>query len=441
MLAFFCTTTQASPVTTPSSVLAALAIILLDLTGRAGLDKMLAWTSTPETIALWAQLQSVVDLVVGVAAAGVIQGLSVMVAQARSPLEAPLLLRHALKLGLFTSLCLALLVMLFATPLSTQLTQGNAPASLFWITACSGCLTVLPATLNGYWLGQHQQLKMLLLACLGSLVWVAVALAAWLELDMQVLLLMQCLALAVIAVLTVRHMYRLTSYATLSGHAQTYSGKLAAFIPVGLSIGILSPASMLLIRSLLSSTLSWHDVGVLQALWRTTDWVTATAAGVLSLVFLPRFSNTYGYTHFKNEVIRAGLLVSIPTAGMLLLIWTNQRHMLAALYDARFAISDATVWWFVLGCWLRILSWVFLFGLFAAHRTRLIAAGEFCSLPLYALLLWLFADGMTLERAAQLFAASYLAYLAFNALALLWARQTAPPAHIPPTVSILPPPG
>jgi hypothetical protein len=46
-------------------------------------------------------------------------------------------------------------------------------------------------------------------------------------------------------------------------------------------------------------------------------------------------------------------------------------------------------------------------------------AGEVLSLPLYALLLWLFADGMTLERAALLYLTSFLAYLGFNAIGLV----------------------
>ena len=150
---------------------------------------------------------------------------------------------------------------------------------------------------------------------------------------------------------------------------------------------------MLLVRGILSGSLSWSDVGFLQALWRSTEWVTATAAGVLSLIFLPRFSATYGSMRFKTEMMRAGRMVLIPAAGLLLLIFFNQRALLAALYDPRFAVSDQTAALIMLGCWIRIASWLFLFGLFAAHRTWLIVAGEVLSLPLFALLLWLYAKG------------------------------------------------
>jgi hypothetical protein len=96
----------------------------------------------------------------------------------------------------------------------------------------------------------------------------------------------------------------------------------------------------------------------------------------------------------------------------------NQRSLLALLYDKRFVVSDAAVAWLMLGSWVRIASWLFLFGLFAAQRTRMIIGGEILSLPLYALLLWLFSAGMTLERSAMLYLLSYLAYLVFNLTAL-----------------------
>jgi len=235
----------------------------------------------------------------------------------------------------------------------------------------------------------------------------------------------QCGLLLIIGSAIWRYLRKLSRAGEKHENETEYFCKLVKFVPVGLAIGIMSPVSMLLIRTLLSGMLSWGDVGFMQALWRSTEWVTATAAGVLSLVFLPRFSSTYGSARFKSEILRAGMIVMIPAACLLLLIYLNQRAMLAALYDARFVVSNETAALFMLGCWIRIASWLFLFGLFAAHRTWLIVAGEILSLPLFALLLWLFADGMTLELAAQLYLASYLAYLGFNAAALLHSSRKA----------------
>lgn len=412
--------------TSIQSVLASFIIILIDLLGRAGLDKVLALAGGPPMVALWAQLQSVVELVGAVTTAGVLQGLTVLITQVSESRDEHSLLRDALKLGLGTSLAVALVVALASPELAVWLTQGRIATDLFLLAALAGCSAIVPATLNAYWLGKHQQQRMLGLALLTSLVLLLVAASAWFGMSLRILIWVQSLALAILGLVIWRYMHKLSEPPGDKKAGAEYFRKLLRFVPVGLVIGIMSPVSMLLVRSMLSGSLSWSDVGFLQALWRSTEWVTSTAAGVLSLIFLPRFSSTYGSAGFRMEMTRAGVMVLIPAACLLLLIFFNQRAMLAALYDARFMVSDQTAALFMLGCWIRIAAWLFLFGLFSAHRTGLIMAGELLSLPLYALLLWLFSDGMTLERTALLYLVSYLVYLGFTAISLrYWSRNPA----------------
>ncbi len=98
-------------------------------------------------------------------------------------------------------------------------------------------------------------------------------------------------------------------------------------------------------------------------------------------IFLPRFSSTYGSVRFKSGMMRSGVIVLVPAACLLLSIFFNQRAMLATPYDARFAVSNETA------------------------------------------ALFLFADGMALERTALLYLVSYLVYLGFNAAALLYSSR------------------
>lgn len=410
--------------TSMRSVLAAFIIILIDLLGRAGLDKVLAISGGPSLVGLWAQLQSVVELVGAVTSAGVLQGLTVLVAQAGNAGAERCLLRHALKLGLVTSLAAGLAVAIASPELAAWLTQDRIAAQLLMLAALAGCVAVVPATLNAYWLGKHLQQRMLGLALLTSLTLAGLAAGAWSGLSLHGLVWLQTLLMSVIGLLLWRYMQGLAAGRDEGAQGAAFLRKLASFVPVGLAIGIMSPLSMLLVRSMLSSSLSWSDVGFLQALWRSTEWVTATAAGVLSLIFLPRFSSICGSAGFGKELARAGIVVLIPSAVLLLLIFIEQRSMLATLYDARFIVSNGTAGLFMLGCWVRIAAWLFLFGLFAAHRTVLIIAGELLSLPLYALLLWRFSAGMTLERSALLYLVSYLVYLVFTAASLRYALRT-----------------
>jgi O-antigen/teichoic acid export membrane protein len=400
-------------------VAAAFAIILLDLSARAGLDKMLARAGSPEIVALWAQLQSVVDLVTGVALAGVMQGLTVLVAQARDTNDQRMLLGAALRMGMGVCAAVALAIAIAVSVFPGSFPAGSLSPDLLWLAALSGCATIIPATLNAYWLGRGRQNRMLLLTLVTSAVLLLIAAGAAFGLSLRELMLLQCVSLAVVSMPVWRYLRGLAPYGDGETEQARHVRRLARFIPVGLTIGIMSPVSMLAMRGVLSSALSWEDVGHFQALWRSAEWVTAMASGMFSLIFLPRLSAKFGSPAFREEMLRAGIAVLIPAALLLLLGWFYQRPVLAALYDSRFEVSDATAALFLLGTWMRIASWLFLYGLFAARATVMIIAGEFLSLPLYAFLLWRFDQGMTLERAALFYLVSYFIYMLFNLIGLL----------------------
>ena len=126
---------------------------------------------------------------------------------------------------------------------------------------------------------------------------------------------------------------------------------------------------------------------MVQALWRSSEWITATVAGVLWLLVLPRLSGTYRSDRFFPELARALVAALIVSAALLALLWLNQAAVLETLYDARFVIPDRVAALFLLGDWLRVGSWVFLYALFAMQRTSAIAIGELLSVPLFAALL------------------------------------------------------
>src|ERR1039458_4472875 len=121
-------------------------------------------------VALWAQLQSVVELVSAVTMAGGLQGLTVLITQVSESRDERSLLRDALKLSLGTSLAVALIVALAAPELVVWLTQRRLETDLFLLAALAGCITVVPATLNAYWLGKDQQERMLADGILDTLI-------------------------------------------------------------------------------------------------------------------------------------------------------------------------------------------------------------------------------------------------------------------------------
>lgn len=354
-------------------------------------------------VALWAQLYSVIELVAGVAMSGIGAGLSVLVAQA-PPERRRELLDEALRLGLGAAFPVAAALAVAAWLAPLKLSPGAASL------ACAvGWLAIGGALINSFWLGEEHRGRMLALAAGSAAVSLAAAAAAPASLLLETLTLAQ--AVPVLLVL----FFRPSLFATRS----TAYPVLRRYILPGLAIGILSPASLFAARAMVGGALSWHDAGVLQALWRLSDWICAPAWGVLSVFYLPRLAAAHAKDAVGAVAREAFVRVVFPAAALFALMFLFHRPLLAALYDASFEPSGTAVALLFAGSLARIASWVPLAALYATLRTRSIALGEVLSLPLFAALLAFAGASLTLELAGAFWLAAFVVYGAFN----LWAMR------------------
>jgi PST family polysaccharide transporter len=374
---------------------------------------VLALRGGGELVALWAQLSSVLELVAGVALAGVGTGLTVYVARTRSPERQRDLLREGLRIGLGVALPVAAVIALASSVFSGLLAGGKLVPPVVALGAAAGWLAVIPGLLNGYWLGQQRRDLMLALA-LGS---AALALAAAGLAPDRLVLPLLALSQAVPALVIF-----LLRPGAAKPRFRARPHPLRRYVLPSLAIGILSPASMLVARGVVGESLSWHEAGVLQSLWRVSDWICGFAAGILSVYFLPRFAALRASPLLAQELRRAAAWTLLPALAAFALLFLVHRPLLAALYDPAFRAPDGAVALVFAGSGARIASWIPLFALYAMRRTTAITIGELFSLPLFAALLLLLGKHLThltLETAGALWLVSYLAYCAFN----LWALR------------------
>jgi O-antigen/teichoic acid export membrane protein len=364
-------------------------------------DKVLALRGGAEAVALWAQLASLIDLVAGIALAGIGGGLTVLVAQAGEPARRRELLRQALPIGLVLSIAPALAVLAGAALLDS----GPLPRLAVAGAALAGWLSVIPGLLNAYWLGRERRDAQLALAVAVALL--ALGAAAWAPPGrlLEWLLVAQAAPALVLAVVWRPRALR-------PDPAQ--AAALRRYILPGLAIGILSPASLLAARAIVADALSWHDAGELQALWRMSEWIYGFAAGVLSVLYFARMSAAYPGGGLAAVTRAAERAVLAPAALLFLLLFLFHVPVMAALYDADFTVSRAAAALFFAGSVLRIASWIPLYALYAMSRTGAIALGELLSLPLFVALLLAWGDALTLERAGFAWLLSYAAYACFN---------------------------
>jgi O-antigen/teichoic acid export membrane protein len=386
--------------------------VLVGLAGRSAVDKVLTLRGGPELVAYWAQLGSLIDLIAGVALAGVGTGVSVLVAQTDRPDRQRGLLRDALRLGLVVSAPAMLAVWSWSFLVPEALGGGAFSKPLIVIVAAVGCIAVVPGMLNGYWLGQQRRDLMLALAVTLAVLPLIAALAAPREHVLASIATAQVVpALAAILVMA-------SGPAWVAPPEREHDRKaLRRYVAPGLVIGVLTPLSMVAARGIVSGEMSWHEAGLLQSLWRVSDWVASLAGGVMAVHFLPRLSAAYRTPRFAGELRRAALVTVLPAGLALAVLFFLQRPLFALLYDESFRMSDATVALFFAGSLLRIASWLPLYALYAMRRTAPIMVGEFLSLPLFAALLAVFRGVLTLELAGALWLAAYCVYGLFN----LWA--------------------
>jgi PST family polysaccharide transporter len=357
---------------------------------------------------LWAQLSALIEMVAAVASTGVGAGLAVLVAQARLPERQQLFLRRALYLGLASTAPVAIAAAVGGSAFADRLGPALSPVSAA-LAAIAGWIAVIHVTVNCFWQGQQRRDLMLALAGLSAGLALVAGAFAPSALVVELVIVAQAAPAAVL--LFVPH--RSAAPGRAADHA------LARYVLPGLAIGILSPLAMIVVRSVVADALSWHESGVLQALWRVSDWICGFASGVLGVLYLPRFAAAFPHQGFAVLLRESVRTVLLPSSILFLALFAFHVPVLSALYDPSFRPSPLAAGLIFAGNVVRIAAWIPLFGLYAASRTRAIAAGELLSLPLFAALCLAAGDRLTLEVAGALWLATYAGYGVFN----LWALR------------------
>jgi hypothetical protein len=371
---------------------------------------VLALRGGAELVALCAQLGSVMELVWGAALAGVGTGVAVLAAQHPDLAARRALLSEALRVGLAVSAAVMLAGFVCAALIPGTLLGDRAWQLLLALAAMVGWVAVIGGVVNGYWMGTRESGKMLALSACGALAPLTAAVLA----PTADLLLAVTLAHGVPAILLTPFL----PWRRARGGPRREPRLLRQYLLPGLSIGILSPLSMLAARAVVSAEISLEGAGILQAMWRATDWVGSIASGVLAIHFLPRLSAAAGTPGFRSEMRRAALAIVLPSALAYGAFFFFQREIFAWLYDPAFVVPDAAAAIFLAGCTARVAAWVPLFALYATRRTWAIAVGELLSLPLFVALLALWPAALTLGAASLAWLIAFVGYAIFNAAAL-----------------------
>lgn len=393
--------------------LSPLAVILFSLAARASIDKLLALQPDMGLIAYLAQAQALFEITAAVALAGIGPGLAVFAA--RRDIDEYVLMRDALIWAMGLSACAAL-ALLVATPamnawFSREIAPAGAPGAL---AIGGGLLSTIPGLFAALWSGRRERGKMIVLNVVS---WAPLALAAsglFYPVSAPFFLAAQFFTLVAIAAWLCAPMLRdALARPGAAAAASWRQSPLKRYLLAGVSIGVMSPASIMWSRAELAHALSWDEVSQLQALWRTSEWVTGLAGSLIALVWLPRMAAATDRAAFLHQIVHTWKWICVPGALALALLWATQDVVIPILYSEKFLMPVAASGLFLLGDALRLASWVPLQGMFATERTKAVAIGEWLSLPLFAALLTVLAV-KSLVGAGVCYIVTYAIYFAFN---------------------------
>ena len=405
-------------------VMPSLGLVFIGLVARSAVDRGLVARGGADTLALWGQFTSLVEIIVGMSAVG--HGLSVLVTRTDGSRRARLV-QTALVLGALLNGGVGLLLWSVSRAAPSLLAGAGLPQGrVAWGGVAALGLT-MGALANAYWVGLRDTRALVGAAAVASVASIAAVLLLPREWLLDGLMLTQSLVALASAAWV---LWRLPPARHMGRRAHDDRRELLRYLPAGLANGLLTPASLLVARSLAAQALSWAVVGQLQALWRVANWVGALAEGVLIVMYLPRLSAARHTPNWHGE-LRAAFMAVVPACALAFVALTIWRTpVFGVLYGARLVPGAITAALFFGGSLLRVVAWVPLFGLYAQARTRAIVVGEVLSLPLFATMLAVDRAHLSLRGIGAAWLLTYVLYAGLNT----WLLRR--PDHPPKTPSL-----
>ena len=359
---------------------------------RAILDKLWIINGDLVSIGHWAQLQTLIELIGSPIAAGIAIGLSISTTQQRESEHSHILI-SSYCVSLLTVLPILLFTIYFAQEVCLWLGLDLSLQTEIILCAIAGYLGIASILMGNLMIGRNQQGKAFLLLSLTSLpIILTLGLCCFYNLANPinwVLYSMIGIGLCINVWLIQFVIKDCQTYPFSLRKLRASSYKLAHFIPAGLSIGILSPLCTLLVRSMIAQEQNWVVASEATALWRVSDWILSSAVSILYFHYLPLLSGSALQGKLKESIQKIALQVMLPSTIALILLIIFHNPILHLLYSDLLEIPFSIALLFWSGDAVRILSAIFLLGLFVLHSTKLIAVLDIFSQPLFVLLLFL----------------------------------------------------
>lgn len=156
--------------------------------------------------------------------------------------------------------------------------------------------------------------------------------------------------------------------------------------------GLVSTATMFLIKGFITKTGELGTLGLYQAVWSVSNLYLGAILNSMGADYYPRLcglnGNDKAMVNFANEQTRFVLLVSTPVIICFMLF---SSYILNLLYSSRFVDASRLMDWQILGTFLKVLIWPVAFFILAKGKGQMFFLVEFSWFLIYYVatrLLW-----------------------------------------------------
>lgn len=405
-----------------TSLLNAIAVLARVGTGLV-LNKVLAVYVGPVGYAVIGQFQSLVAMVMGIASGAIGTGVTKYTAEYHDRPELQhSLWRTATALSLAGSAVGASVLFFAREPLAAWLLADPAYAGVFAWLALSLTLMVANGLMLAIMNGKKAIAPFVLANIAGSVIGAGVSLSLVVAYGLYGALVALGIGQAITCMVTA-WLFRKASAIRWrdlwGGGDKTIARRLMGFALMAIVSAIVVPASQMVIRDQLGTSLGLHTTGLWQAMWRISDLHLMLITSTLTVYFLPRFSELPAGPALRREVFKAYKFVIPLVIATSVALYSAKYFLVRILFTPDFLPLAEALGWQLLGDAIKICSWVAAYTMISHARIRTYIFTEILFAVVLTTAIIIGAQEHGLRGAAIGYAVTYIIYFAATAAILI----------------------
>ncbi|MFP8843622.1 O-antigen translocase [Shewanella baltica] len=198
---------------------------------------------------------------------------------------------------------------------------------------------------------------------------------------------------------------------------------LSKYTAMALTGAVCVPASLMYIRNNLAETLTLQDAGYWEAMWRLSSAYLMIITTILSVYFLPRFSELNNMRLLKKEVVD-GFKIIIPfTALAALFIFLTREYSINILFTSDFAEMSVLFPWQVIGDIFKVASFIVGYVFLSKAKYKLFMFIEVYFAFQFCLLVHFLVPNYGLEGASMAYMINYVICFVFVSCVFFFKKE------------------